>query len=62
MQRHLELLRGEYIELERRHADLQRRHDALLASSSSRDHEDTGGFVQRLLDTVVQLYNADLYR
>ncbi|KAI1731590.1 ankyrin repeats (3 copies) domain-containing protein [Ditylenchus destructor] len=53
---HLDLLRNEHLQLQAKNAELQRRIDVLEAENALRDN-----FVKRLLDTVVHLYNKDLY-
>uniref|UniRef100_A0A915DVL8 Ankyrin repeat and FYVE domain-containing protein 1 n=1 Tax=Ditylenchus dipsaci TaxID=166011 RepID=A0A915DVL8_9BILA len=68
---HLELLRNEHLQLQTRYAELQRRYDILEAARVLRCVEngecdtstnpDGDSFVKRLLDTVVHLYNKDLY-
>lgn len=66
MNNHLDLLRNEHVRLQGKYAELQRRYDMLLASRSLTEKGDypidsDSGFVKRLVDCVVQLYNKDVY-
>ncbi|KAI1717947.1 ankyrin repeats (3 copies) domain-containing protein [Ditylenchus destructor] len=69
---HLDLLRNEHLQLQAKNAELQRRIDVLEAENALRTAGQAGdgegyvmtegdNFVKRLLDTVVHLYNKDLY-
>lgn len=64
---HLEILRNEHVRLQTKYAELQRRYDILEANRVLQNaNEFTGGkdsgFVKRLIDTVLHLYNKDIYR
>lgn len=62
---HLELLRNEHVRLQTKFAELQRRYDVLEANRALHDggvDSESGGFVNRLVETVMQLYQKDLYR
>lgn len=64
MNSHLELLKAEHVRLQAQHAELQRRYDMLVVGQglSNVENNSEGGFVKKLVDCVVQLYNKDLYR
>ncbi|VDM51549.1 unnamed protein product [Toxocara canis] len=64
MTSHLELLRDEHLQLQLKLADLQKRYDILEASCAKDTSEKHGrlSFVQKLVSTVAQLYDKDLYR
>ncbi|VDM51192.1 unnamed protein product, partial [Toxocara canis] len=63
MTSHLELLRDEHLQLQLKLADLQKRYDILEASCAKDTSEKHGrlSFVQKLVSTVAQLYDKDLY-
>ncbi|KAH7693953.1 FYVE zinc finger family protein, partial [Aphelenchoides avenae] len=68
MKSHLELLGEEHLQLQNEHADLKKRYEILEASlalerlrSGNKDEAHANSFVARLLDTVVHLYNSNLY-
>lgn len=67
MNTHLELLKAEHVSLQFKYAELKRRYDMLLVNRcflSLNDEQDVNeaGFVKKLVDCVVHLYNKDLYR
>ena len=59
LQQHLQLLREQYVRLQGRHAELERRYTREVAGSSNLgpDH-----FVSRLVNLVNDLYDKPLYR
>lgn len=57
LQRHLALLREEYVKLQARYVDLQQKYQVVSASG---DKEDS--FVSRLLKKVAGLFENELYR
>ena len=59
LQKHLALLREEYVKLQTKYEDLSRKYEIVTASSSQADGE---GFVFRLLSIISQLYNKPQYR
>ena len=59
LQKHLVLLREEYVKLQTKYEDLSRKYEIVTASSSQADGE---GFVFRLLSIISQLYNKPQYR
>ena len=59
LQKHLALLREEYVKLQTKYEDLSRKYEIVTASSSQADGE---GFVLRLLTIISQLYNKPQYR
>lgn len=65
MNEHLNLLRAEYLRLQKDYADLKRDYDILVAASQ--DSNETAvnpsvSFVQKLMTMVSQLFDKDLYR
>ncbi|XP_014670719.1 PREDICTED: rabankyrin-5-like [Priapulus caudatus] len=59
LQRHLALLHNEYVKLQKKYDELEKKHNLLVASSGEQDGEET--FVSRLLTTVADLYDEELY-
>lgn len=61
LERHLSLLRQEYVKLQNRLIELEQKYSLAVAASgqTAGDHENT--FVNRLLKTVAELYDKDLY-
>ena len=61
LERHLSLLRQEYVKLQNKHIDLEQKYSVAVATSGQTgEHENT--FVSRLLKTVAELFDKDLYR
>ena len=60
LQSHLSLLREEYVKLQNRFADLERRYQVAIAGSGEGDNE--GSFVTRLLRIIADLYDKEQYR
>ena len=61
LERHLSLLRQEYVKLQNKLVDLEQKYSvAVAASGQTGEHENT--FVSRLLKTVAELFDKDLYR
>ena len=61
LERHLSLLRQEYVKLQNKHIELEQKYSlAVAASGQTGEHENT--FVSRLLKTVAELFDKDLYR
>lgn len=56
LQRHMTLLREEYVKLQARYVELQQKHQMLSASS---DKEET--FVSRMLQKIAELFEKELY-
>ncbi len=59
LQTHLQLLREEYVKLQTRCAELEKQHQVALASAGQVSEDN---FVSRLLRTVAELFDTDLYR
>lgn len=59
LERHLSLLREEYVKLQNKMIDMEQKYSVAIASSGQ-VNENT--FVSRLLKTVADLYDKDLYR
>lgn len=61
LERHLSLLRQEYVKLQNKLIDLEQKYSlAVAASGQTGEHENT--FVSKLLKTVAELFDKDLYR
>ena len=61
LQNHLSLLREEYVKLQNRLADVERKYQvALAASGGSGASQD--GFVSRLLKFIADLFDKEQYR
>uniref|UniRef100_A0A6P8I0Z8 Rabankyrin-5-like n=1 Tax=Actinia tenebrosa TaxID=6105 RepID=A0A6P8I0Z8_ACTTE len=58
LERHLSLLREEYVKLQNKMIDIEQKYSVAIASSGQ-VNENT--FVSRLLKTVAELYDKDLY-
>ncbi|RWS12587.1 rabankyrin-5-like protein [Dinothrombium tinctorium] len=58
LKKHLSLLREEYVKLQSKHSDVERRYNVLIATHGNVD-EDT--FVSRLLKTIANLFDKELY-
>jgi len=60
LQTHLNLLREEYVKLQRRLVEAEKSYQ--IAVAGSHDGSDSSGFVTKLLKTVSDLYAKELYR
>ena len=58
LQQHLDLLREEYVKLQQRYKILEKNYNILNATTKV----DQDSFVCRLLKTVADLFNRELYR
>ena len=59
---HLDLLREEYVKLQTRLADTERKYQMSLVSLGQSDSEHSDSFVSKLLKTVADLFDKELYR
>ena len=59
LERHLSLLRQEYVKLQSRMVELEQKY-SIAAAKAGQVGNDT--FVSRLLRTVAELFDKDLYR
>ena len=60
LERHLSLLRQEYVKLQNKLIDLEQKYSlAVAASGQTGEHDNT--FVSKLLKTVAELFDKDLY-
>ena len=57
---HLELLREEYVKLQNRHAELEKKYQIALATAGSAGEDS--GFISKLLSVVADLFNREKYR
>lgn len=62
LERHLSLLRQEYVKLQNRLIDVEKKYSLAVAASGHTTGEHENTFVNRLLRTVAELYDKDLYR
>lgn len=65
LQKHLALLRQEYVKMQQKLADTERRCAMLAAQTSSQSSPTTAAastFISRLLDIVADLYQQEQYR
>lgn len=63
LQRHLDLLRQEYVKLQNRLAEVEQKYNvATAANSGGGGKGEEGNFVSRLLATVADLFDKELYR
>lgn len=60
-QNHLSLLRQEYVKLQNKHVELEQKYNLLVVQSGGGEFEK-GSFVARLLNSVADLYDKELYR
>lgn len=58
LQQHLHLLRDEYVKLQQRYKNLEKNYNILNVTSKI----DQDSFICRLLKTVADLFNRELYR
>ncbi|XP_054749515.2 rabankyrin-5-like [Lytechinus pictus] len=61
LQRHLDLLRQEYVKLQNRLAEVEQKYNVATAANSGRGKGEEGNFVSRLLLTVADLFDKELY-
>lgn len=65
LQKHLALLRQEYVKMQQKLADTERRCAVLAAQASGQGSPSSAAadtFISRLLDIVADLYQQDQYR
>ena len=66
LQKHLSLLREEYVKLQNKHSELERKYN--LVSSIANQHnlnphlDPNDNYITRLLKTISELFDKDLYR
>lgn len=61
VQNHLSLLRQEYVKLQNKYVELEQKYNLLVVESGGGEYEK-GSFVSRLLNSVAELYDKELYR
>ena len=59
LQKHLQLLKAEFVKLQTRYSALEKEHQVALAAAGSVKEDN---FVSRLLKTVADLFEKELYR
>lgn len=59
LERHLSLLKEEYVKLQNKMVNLEQKYSVAIASLGQ---VDDNAFVSRLLKTVADLFDKDLYR
>ncbi len=66
LQKHLALLREEYVKLQNKYAELERKHNVLssmINQSNLNPHLDPyDNYISRLLKTISELFDKELYR
>ena len=69
LQKHLSLLREEYVKLQNKYTELERKYHLVSSIASQNSEEANGGstdlndnYVSRLLKTISDLFDKDLYR
>lgn len=65
LQKHLALLRQEYVKMQQKLADTERRYAVLAAQASGQGSSTPSAadtFISRLLDIVADLYQQEQYR
>lgn len=62
LERHLSLLRQEYVKLQNKLVDLEQKYSVAVAASGQTGEHSDNTFVSRLLKTVAELFDKDLYR
>ena len=58
LETHLKLLREEYVRLQNRYADLEKKYQIAAANGTVADNN----FVSRIMKTVIELFESELYR
>ena len=63
LQKHLALLREEYVKLQNKHTELERKYNLLssIAGSHRLDSQNENNFICRLLKTISDLFDKELY-
>ncbi len=59
LQKHLQLLREQYVKLQTRLAEVEKQHQVALAAGGNLNDDN---FVSRLLRTISELFDSELYR
>ncbi len=66
LQKHLALLKEEYVKLQNKYAELERKHNVLSSIANKNNlnpHLDSGdNYIIRLLKTISELFDKELYR
>ena len=60
-QNHLSLLRQEYVKLQNKYVELEQKYNLLVVQTGGGEFEKDS-FVARLLNSVAELYDKELYR
>lgn len=63
LQKHLALLREEYVKLQNKHAELEKKHNLLssIAAHNNQNLDTSDNYISRLLKTISELFDKDLY-
>jgi len=59
LQTHLSLLRDEYVKLQRRLVEVEKKYQVVLAATGQSEEDN---FISKLLKIVSELYDKELYR
>lgn len=63
LQKHLALLREEYVKLQNKYTELEKKYNLLSSISNQNPHFDPNeSYISRLLKTISDLFDKDLYR
>lgn len=63
LQKHLVLLREEYVKLQNKYTELEKKYNLLSSISNQNPHFDPNeSYISRLLKTISDLFDRDLYR
>jgi hypothetical protein len=66
LQKHLALLREEYVKLQNKHAELEKKYNLLNSIANHNNHNTTSepndNYISRLLKTISELFDRDLYK
>lgn len=62
LQKHLALLREEYVKLQNKHTELERKYNLLNSiAGSNKIDVNSDSYITRLLKTIAELFDKDLY-
>jgi hypothetical protein len=66
LQKHLALLREEYVKLQNKHAELEKKYNLLNSITNYNNQNSTvesnDNYISRLLKTISELFDKDLYK
>ena len=66
LQKHLALLREEYVKLQNKYTELERKYNVVSSIANSNNQnphlDPSDNYISRLLKTISELFDKDLYR